>query len=88
MKIFELTPCSEDGRKSYYGKAKVVEIENGDSVLISYNTEICKITKEGEFKKLWNGYSLTTMRHINSFLATFGFARRNKEWWNKQPIEA
>ena len=34
MKIYDLIPM--DGRKSFYGKAKVIEKDNGEKVLQSY----------------------------------------------------
>lgn len=36
MKVYELTPASYDRVKSYYGKAKVIELDNGEMVLQSY----------------------------------------------------
>jgi hypothetical protein len=69
MKIFDL-PCF-DTRKSFYGKAKVMESDNGEKVLISYNTEVAKITESGEVVRLWDGISQTTNRHFNSFLTFY-----------------
>lgn len=80
MKVHELGPV--DGRKSFYGKAKVKELENGEKVLQSYNTDVCKITSTGEFVRLWGGYSVTTMRHVNSFLAYVGLSGGGKSWWD------
>ena len=86
MKVYELRPV--DNRKSFYGKAKVIEKDNGEKVLQSYNTEVCKITSGGEFVRLWSGYSVTTMRHINSFLQLVGIAGGGKAWWDAQKIGA
>ena len=55
-----------DGRKSFYKKAFIIERNDG-IYLKSYDTLVCRIT-HGVFQRLWNGYSATTMRHINSFL--------------------
>lgn len=66
MKIFDL-PCF-DTRASFYGKAKVIEQDNGEKVLQSYNTHIAKITTGGEVVRLWSGNSQTSSRHFNSFL--------------------
>ena len=84
MKMYELQP--NDSRKSFYGKARVIEKDNGEKVLQSYNTEVCKITSGGEFVRLWSGYSVTTMRHINSFLRLVGIAGGGKAWWDAQKI--
>ena len=85
-RIYEL-PCL-DSRKSFYGKAYVVEKNNGDTVLLSYDTEVCKITVNGEFIRLWDGYSATTMRHVNSFLSLFGIDGGGKCWWDSIQVSA
>lgn len=88
MKIYELSPMGYERAKSFYGKAKVIEKDNGEMVLQSYNTEVCKITSGGEFVRLWSGYSVTTMRHINSFLQLVGIVGGGKAWWDAQKIGA
>lgn len=61
-KIFELT--ATNGRKSFYGKAKVIESDNKIE-LQSYDTIVAQII-DGVFTV--NGeYSLTTSTHIKSF---------------------
>lgn len=72
-KIYEL-PCL-DGHKSFYGKARVMECTNGEKLLQSYNTIVCKLDADGNFVRLWNGYSATTQRHVNSFLQLNGLDR-------------
>ena len=84
MKRYELIPT--DGRKSFYGKATVIEKDNGEKVLQSYNTKVCKITSTGEFVRLWSGYSATTMRHVNSFLNLFNLSGGGKAWWDAQTV--
>ena len=86
-KIFDLPVCNSDRAKSFYGKAKIIETENGEKVLQSYNTEVCKINSSGEFVRMWEGYSVTTMRHVNSFLSLFGISGGGKSWWNALPVE-
>lgn len=86
MKMYELQP--NDSRKSFYGKARVIEKDNGEKVLQSYNTEVCKVTSGGQFVRLWSGYSATTMRHVNSFLDLVGIAGGGKAWWDAQKIGA
>ena len=46
-KIFDLPVCGSDRAKSFYGKAKIIETENGEKVLQSYNTFVCRITAAG-----------------------------------------
>lgn len=85
-KIFDLPVCGSDRAKSFYGKAKVIETGNGEKVLQSYNTEVCKISCNGEFVRMWEGYSTTTMRHVNSFLSFFGISGGGKAWWEAQSV--
>jgi len=79
MKIYDL-PCF-DHRKSFNGKATVIE-DNGIKKLKSYETIVCKINKNGKLIKLWDGYSATTMRHINSFVKLFDIDGGGKKWWD------
>lgn len=65
MRTFDL-PCF-DSRKSFYGKAKCIEHENGTKQLQSYNTIVAEISPEGVYTRLWNGNTQTTNRHIKSF---------------------
>lgn len=53
-------------QKSFYSKATVSEFDNGDKVLYSYGTEIM-ICKGGNYYRIWDGYSMTTMKHIKAF---------------------
>ena len=84
VKQFDL-PVMDGIRKSFYGKAIVTELDNGDIELTSYTTIVCRI-HNGEFQKLWDGYSATTMRHINSFLCFYGIEGGGKAWWDKLKV--
>lgn len=88
MKIYDLPVMGYDRAKSFYGKARVIEKDNGEKVLQSYTTDVCKITSNGEFVRLWDGYSSTTIRHVNAFLSLFGIAGGSKAWWDAQTISA
>lgn len=79
--------CGYDRAKSFYGKAKIIETENGEKVLQSYNTFVCRITAAGRFVRMWGGYSATTMRHVNSFLSFYDMNGGGKAWWDMQPVE-
>jgi hypothetical protein len=83
MKTFELQP--NDNRKSFYNKAKVIEKDNGDIELQSYNTIVARI-HNGRFERLWSGYSATTMRHINAFVDAFGINGGGKAWWTSLEV--
>jgi hypothetical protein len=78
-RIWDLIPVY-NGQKSYYGKAKVMENIQGEIILISYWTEIAKITKEGLIP-LWINYSATTSRHLQDFLYQYGLKGYCKKEW-------
>lgn len=80
---YELKPTNN--RKSFYGKAQVITHDNGDIELKSYNTIVARI-RNGNFERLWDGYSATTMNHVNSFLDTFGISGGGKAWWTAQEV--
>lgn len=69
MNIYELT-ARFDRRKSFYGKALVIELDNGVKQLQSYSTIVGEI-KNGKYFQLWDGKSQTTTRHINEFKKQF-----------------
>lgn len=80
-KAAELIPV--DGRKSFYGKAKVFKDDN-IFYLVSYNTIVASYDDINNiFVKHWDGYSCTTMRHINSFMRFIGFNLGGKAFWDK-----
>ena len=70
------------GQKSYYNKAVQVNMKNGEKFLVSYATAVCKIDKDGNFHRLWGGYSATTMKHINDFNTYNGVNKGGKAWWD------
>lgn len=76
--MYELFP-RYDSRKSFYGKAKVLETDSG-VYLCSYDTLVCGI-EDGVFKRFWAGYSATTMRHVNEFAKQFYHTPLSKSDW-------
>lgn len=62
-----------DKRKSFYGKAHVLEVENGE-ILISYETKVAQMI-DGVFEVICgvDEISNTTMRHIREFMYQSGF---------------
>lgn len=83
MKRTYKLPCYD--RKSFYGKAIVIE-EDNVAYLKSYDTIVAKI-KNGVFSRLWNDYSTTTMRHINSFRIHFNMEKISKKEWMELEVE-
>ena len=66
-------------QKSFGGKAIVEEYENGDKILFSYLTPVLKQTKEGKLIRLWDGYSVTTGKHIKAFAGITGDHFKNMQ---------
>lgn len=63
-RMYELIP--QNGRMSFYGKAKVLIDEQGET-LYSYDTPIIRLNKDGTLTRLYSGWSATTGTHIKSF---------------------
>lgn len=70
-----------DGRKSFYNKAIVCTEDDGTETLLSYGTPVIKRDRNGNLIRLWNGYSVTTMRHVNAFCGI------NKSIWMKMEVK-
>ena len=68
MKIYELKP-QFDSRKSFYGKAHVIDYENGTVELKSYNTIVSRCIN-GQVEHLGK-WSQTTSRHQREFEKQF-----------------
>lgn len=68
MKTFELS-ARYDRRKSFYGKANVIDHENGTLELKSYNTIVSRCVN-GKVEHLGT-WSQTTTRHQREFERQF-----------------
>ena len=89
---YELKPFHTN-QKSFYRKAMVTVSYNDDCiylVLQSYETNVVmvKISKGGmpHVQKLWDGYSATTMRHVNELLAQEGFPKLSARAWRSMVV--
>lgn len=67
--------------KSFYKKAYVIEYDDGKKDLYSYDTCVGRI-HNGKFTRFWDGYSATTMRHVNAFIHHYGIKGGGKKWWD------
>ena len=70
-KVSCLNPCCDDGALSFYGKAIIIEDEDYIK-LQSYDTIVCVFDKVYNSVKINGWYSMTTGRHIRSFLEFLG----------------
>ena len=77
ISIMELCPYY-DSAKSFYGKAKVIEIEN-DVFLVSYDTIVAFYNRGAKIAQVFDTYSATTLRHIKEFLKQSGFKAETKK---------
>ena len=65
----ELMPTSS--RKSFYGRAFVLEGKDSTHWLQSYNTIMCSVDRDGHVRRHSDYRSNTTDRHVKAFLETF-----------------
>ena len=77
FKIMELCPYY-DSAKSFYGKAKVIEIGNG-VFLVSYTPVVAFYNRETKIAQVVGTFSPTTLRHIKEFLRQSGFKAQTKK---------
>ena len=63
--MYELSPSN--GRKSFYGKAIVEILSNGDKILRSYGTPVMRKDADGTLHRLYCGWTSMTGNHIKSF---------------------
>ena len=68
MRIYQLEPRF-DARKSFYGKAHVIDHENGTFELKSYDTIVSRCVN-GKVEEL-GSWSQTTTRHQKEFRKQF-----------------
>ena len=70
INCIELELMPSNGRKSFYGKATVLE-GNGLYFLKSYNTIVCSADQDGKVTKYFQPTTKTTVRHLKAFLEQF-----------------
>lgn len=70
-KVSCLNPCSSDGALSFYGKALLIETDD-EIKLQSYETIVAEYSKTEQKVSIYGYYSMTTSRHIRSFLEYLG----------------
>lgn len=88
--MIELEELMPNGKqKSFGGKAKIVK-SVGIDILCSYSKPVAMCIRDSnghsKFIRLLDGYSSTTMRHINAFRETYGLEAISKKQWEKMPV--
>lgn len=89
---YELKPRFSK-QKSFYGKAKVVsDVVNLDRyyTLHSYETPVVSVYVDRVgtpfVKKLWDGYSATTLCHVNELLMQQNFPKLSARGWRAMEV--
>lgn len=54
--------------------------------IYSYSTLVA-VVKNGKLHRIWNGHSVTTMKHINQILVTLNMPKISKKDWEEFPCE-
>lgn len=90
--IYDLYPLRTN-QKSFYGKAKVGVVKDGGEVnfcLRSYDTNVVHlfVATDGApyVRRLWNGYSATTLRHVNELLMQQRFPKLSARAWRAMEV--
>lgn len=90
--IHDLHPLYTN-QKSFYGKAKVGVVRDGADVYVclqSYDTNVVSVFVDANgtpfVKKLWDGYSATTLRHVNELLTEQGFPKLSARVWRAMKV--
>lgn len=84
VKRYELIPTN--GRKSFGGKAIILSYDDR-RVLVSYGLPVASIDNNGNFKKLDQYYSTTTMNHVNAFRESARLTRLTRKEWEAIEVE-
>lgn len=83
--ITELIPSSS--RKSFYGKAKVIDTGKA-KYLRSYDTVVASVDSSGKTRRHYDRRTATTNEHVASFLDQFcRDVATTKEFWSL-PVES
>ena len=85
--MIELEELVPSGQKSFGGKAIIVKDPDRGAILFSYKTPVAQYDGY-RFIRLWDGYSATTMRHINDFRKLYGLDSITKSQWCAMTVEA
>ena len=73
--------------EGFGGRALI--IPNGNKLILrSYYTDVCEFDlKTEKFTKTWNGFSVTTLKHINIFRRFLALNELSKREWIELSVE-
>ena len=58
-----------------------------NNIVFSYGTPVFVMSQGHHHRRLWNGWSATTQKHINKCLDYMGLSHINKKVWDSMPVE-
>ena len=66
-----------------FGGRAIIKIDHdGSLILQSYYTDVCRYNPKTDiFEKTWNGFSVTTLKHINIFRQFLALNTLSKREW-------
>jgi len=66
-----------------FGGRAIIKIDHdGSLILQSYYTDVCRYNPKTDiFEKTWNGFSVTTLKHINIFRRFLALNTLSKREW-------
>lgn len=68
--------------EGFGGRAIIKPDNDGNLILQSYYTDVCRYNlKLDKFVKTWNGFSVTTLKHVNIFREFLGLKAISKREW-------
>lgn len=89
---YDLCPL-HTSQKSFYGKARVYAVKDSPDnyyTLYSYGTAVVSVYVGPDdipyIKRLWDGYSATTMRHVNELLMQEDFPKLSARAWRSMEV--
>ena len=67
---------------------EAVRITTADTYeLFSYGQHVATVTMWGDFMRRWEGYSLTTVKHVNAFRELHNMNKITGDEWSSLPVE-
>ena len=70
------------GGYDYLSRAEEKQLRRDAKVRVELNkTDVAYFDHDGKFHKTWDGYSATTLKHVNLFRKNGGLAPLNKREW-------
>lgn len=72
-----------------FGGRAIIKIDHdGSLILQSYYTDVCRYNPKTDiFEKTWNGFSVTTLKHINIFRRFLALNTLSKREWIELSME-